>query len=56
MTKKGIETFLQQLAQKLGRVPTEEEIHRADGEMLAAIDRIYPYRGAALKRCKIGLA
>ena len=54
-TKKGIETFLQQLAQKLGRVPTEEEIHRADGEMLAAIDRIYPNRGAALKRCKIGL-
>ena len=55
-TKKGIETFLQQLAQKLGRVPTEEEIHRSDGEMLAAIDRIYPNRGAALKRCKIGLA
>lgn len=55
-TKNGIETFLQQLAQKLGRVPTEEEIHHVDGEMLAAIDRIYPNRGAALKRCKIGLA
>jgi len=56
MTKKGIETFLQQLAQKLGRVPTEEEVHRSDGEMLAAIDRIYPNRGAALKRCKVALA
>jgi site-specific DNA-methyltransferase (adenine-specific) len=55
MTKKGIETFLQQLAQNLGRVPTESEIHRADGEMLAAIDRIYPNRGAALKRCKVAL-
>jgi hypothetical protein len=39
-----------------GRVPTEEEIHIADGEMLAAIDRIYPYRSAALKRCKVALA
>lgn len=56
ITKKAIETFLQALAQELGRVPTEEEIHRADGEMLAAIDRIYPNRGAALKRCKVALA
>jgi site-specific DNA-methyltransferase (adenine-specific) len=55
ITKKTIETFLQQLARKLGRVPTEEEIHRSDGEMLAAIDRIYPNRGAALKRCKVVL-
>jgi site-specific DNA-methyltransferase (adenine-specific) len=56
ITKKAIETFLQALAQQLGRVPTEEEIHIADGEMLAAIDRIYPYRSAALKRCKVALA
>lgn len=56
LTKKAVETFLQQLAQKIGRVPTEEEIHRADGEMLAAIDRIYRNRGAALKRCKVALA
>lgn len=55
ITKRAIETFLQDLAQKLGRVPTEDEIHGADGEMLAAIDRIYPYRGAALKRCKVAL-
>jgi site-specific DNA-methyltransferase (adenine-specific) len=55
MTKKAIETQLQQLAQKLGRVPTDDEIHRENGEMLAAIDRIYPNRGAALKRCKVAL-
>ena len=55
MTKRAIETHLQQLAQKLGRVPTEEEIHHDDGELLAAIDRIYPNRGAALKRCKVAL-
>jgi len=56
VTKRSIEIFLQQLAQKLGRVPTEEEVHRSDGEMLAAIDRIYPNRGAAFKRCKVALA
>ena len=55
ISKKVIETQLQQLAQKLGRMPTEKEIHRADGELLAAIDRIYPNRGAALKRCKVVL-
>jgi len=55
MTKKAIETHLQQLAKKLGRVPTEKEIHGSDGELLAAIDRIYPSRGAALKRCKVVL-
>ena len=55
MTKKAIETQLQQLAQKLGRLPTEQEIHRDNGELLAAIDRIYPNRGAALKRCKVAL-
>jgi len=55
ITKKAIETFLQQLARELGRVPTEEEIHQTDGEMLAAIDRIYPNRGAALKRCRVAL-
>ncbi len=55
ISKKAIETQLQRLAQKLGRVPTEEEIHQNDGELLAAIDRIYPNRGAALKRCKVAL-
>jgi len=56
MTKRAIETKLQQLAQQLGRVPTEEESHQDNGELLAAIDRIYPNRGAALKRCKVALA
>lgn len=54
-TKKAVEVFLQRLAQKLGRVPTEPEIHAADGEMLSVIDRYYPNRGAALKRCKVAL-
>ena len=56
ITKKAIESYLQKLSQQLGRVPTEAEIHRADGQMLAAIDRVYPNRGAALKRCKVALA
>jgi len=55
ISKKAIETQLQQLTQKLGRVPTEAEIHRDNGELLAVIDRIYPTRGAALKRCKLAL-
>ena len=55
-TKKAVEIFLQSLARKLGRVPTEAEIHATDGEMLAVIDRYYPNRGAALKRCKVALA
>jgi site-specific DNA-methyltransferase (adenine-specific) len=55
ISKKTIETQLQQLARKLGRLPTEEEIHRENGELLTAIDRIYPNRGAALKRCKVAL-
>lgn len=55
MTKKAIETRLQQLARKLNRLPTEAEIHQDDGELLAAIDRIYPNRGAALKRCNVAL-
>jgi adenine-specific DNA methylase len=55
MTKKAIEVQLQALTQRLGRLPTEKEIHESDGEMLAAIDRIYPNRGAALKRCKVVL-
>jgi DNA modification methylase len=55
ITKKAIETFLQSLAQNLGRLPTEAEIHHADRDMLAAMDRMYPNRGAALKRCKVAL-
>jgi len=56
ITKKAIETFLQQLALQLGRVPTDAEIHAIDRDILQAIDRIYPNRGAALKRCKVALA
>lgn len=55
ITKKAIELFLQELAVKLERVPTEAEIQQADRDMLPAIDRLYPNRGAALKRCKVVL-
>ena len=56
ITKKAVETFLQELALNLGRLPTEAEIYNADRDMLSAIDRLYPNRGAALKRCKVALA
>jgi hypothetical protein len=44
--------YLQDLARQLGRRPAETEIAPA---MLAKIDRLYPYRGAALKRCKVAI-
>ncbi|MDW8310490.1 MAG: site-specific DNA-methyltransferase [Verrucomicrobiales bacterium] len=54
--KKDVETRLQALARQLGRVPTEAEIQEADPALLEAIDRLYPYRSAALKRCRLALA
>jgi hypothetical protein len=56
LRKKDIETRLQALARRLGRVPTEREIEEADPALLAAVDQLYPNRGAALKRCKLALA
>lgn len=54
--KKDIEIRLQELARRIGRVPTEAELEAADPALLEAIDRLYPNRGAALKRCKLALA
>lgn len=51
-SKREVELYLQDLAQRLQRVPAENEI---DPAMLAKIDRLYPYRGAALKRCRVVL-
>lgn len=51
-SKREVELYLQTLARKLGRRPTEMEIAPA---MLAKIDRLYPYRGTALKRCRVAL-
>jgi DNA modification methylase len=55
VTKREIESYLQQLAQTLGRVPTEADVLAARPGLLPEIDRIYPNRGAAFKRAKIVL-
>ncbi|HMP84474.1 MAG TPA: site-specific DNA-methyltransferase [Verrucomicrobiota bacterium] len=54
-SKREIETYLQNLARKLGRAPTEQDVQSDDAEMLSKIDLAYPYRDAALKRAKIVL-
>lgn len=55
LTKREIESYLQQLAQTLQRVPTEEDVRADRPGLLPEIDRMYPNRGAAFKRAKIGL-
>ncbi len=55
VTKKEIESYLQQLAQTLRRVPTEADVLADRPGLMPEIDRIYPNRGAAFKRAKIGL-
>lgn len=55
VTKREIESYLQQLAHSLNRVPTEEDVLADRPGLLPEIDRIYPNRGAAFKRAKIGL-
>jgi len=55
-SKKVVETYLQNLARRLERVPTELDIVADQPDMLRRIDSIYPYRSAALKRCKVVLA
>lgn len=55
VTKREIESYLQQLARTLGRVPTEQDVLADRPGLLPEIDRIYPNRGAAFKRAKIVL-
>ncbi|HEY4983569.1 MAG TPA: site-specific DNA-methyltransferase [Verrucomicrobiae bacterium] len=55
-TKREVELYLQSLARKLERVPTEKDVEADDATMLAKIDAIYPTRSAALKRAKVALA
>ena len=55
-SKKAIETYLQGLTRRLGKLPTEQEVEADKPEMLQAMDLLYPYRSAALKRCKVVLA
>jgi site-specific DNA-methyltransferase (adenine-specific) len=55
VTKREIESYLQQLAQSLRRVPTEADVRADRPGLLPEIDRMYPTRSAAFKRAKIGL-
>ena len=55
VSKKEIESYLQEFARKLQRVPTEEEVATDRAGMLEEIDHMYPTRSAAFKRAKIGL-
>jgi site-specific DNA-methyltransferase (adenine-specific) len=54
-SKRGIELYLQKLARKLGRVPTEAEVGADQPEVLREIDLTYPTRSAAFKRAKVAL-
>jgi DNA modification methylase len=54
--KKEIERYLQELAAKLRRMPTEADVLEDRPGLLREIDLNYPNRGAAFKRARIGLA
>lgn len=56
VSKKEIERYLQELAAKLSRVPTEADVLEDRPGLLREIDLNYPNRGAAFKRAKIALA
>ena len=55
VSKKEIERYLQELATKLSRVPTEADVLEDRPGLLREIDLNYPNRGAAFKRAKIVL-
>jgi len=55
VSKKEIETYLQTLARRLRREPSEQDIRIGRPDLLTAIDRIYPSRMAAIKRSRIVL-
>ena len=54
-SKKEVETYLQNLARRLGKEPSEQDIAADDAEMLRKIDLIYPTRLSAIKRCRVAL-
>ena len=54
-SKREVEMYLQQFAQRLGSVPTAEDIESENPDMLRKIDLVYSNRGAALKRAKVAL-
>ncbi|MBP9903156.1 MAG: site-specific DNA-methyltransferase [Verrucomicrobia subdivision 3 bacterium] len=55
VSKREIELYLQSLARKLGRVPTEDDVTADRPGLLREIDLTYNTRSAAFKRAKIGL-
>ena len=55
VTKREIERYLQELAAKLSRLPTEADVMEDRPGLMREIDLNYPNRGAAFKRAKIGL-
>jgi len=54
-SKRAIELYLQNLARKLGRVPTKDDVVGDRPEILRQIDLTYRTRGAAFKRAKVAL-
>ncbi len=54
-SKRAIECYLQNLARKLGRLPTEEDVKTDQPEILCQIDATYATRGAAFKRARMVL-
>lgn len=56
VSKREIELYLQALARKLGRVPTEAEVSTDRPGLLREIDLTYATRSAAFKRAKVALA
>lgn len=55
VTKKEIELYIQKLALKLGKMPTETDIKEDNVDMLEKIDLIYPSRRDAIKTSRIVL-
>lgn len=55
VTKTEIERYLQELAAKLSRMPTEADVLEDRPGLLREIDLMYPNRGAAFKRAKVAL-
>lgn len=55
VSKREIELYLQALARKLGRVPTEAEVTADRPGLLREIDLTYATRSAAFKRAKVVL-
>lgn len=54
-SKREVELYLQELARRLGRVPTYAEIEADQPDIIRKIDTLYPDRNSAVKRCKVAL-